>query len=214
MKHKTEDKKCLNCAHLKKKKIYEVSIIAIVIVLLAIVFLIPANDLTNITGRWLERERHIFVVSAALGDGSGNTINIQGTGKVGMSGWLLFQPVGDFNFVLWSKGGGTITLTESDGKKYVSKWEPVENYGYTDWWVFMKIKLAEPVSGLPMELNLELTQGARPALGSIILSTGPYTYVPTSGPIPESTGPYNTYVNLELTHTGTVYRGTGLVVIN
>ena len=23
MKHKTEDKKCLNCAHLKKKKIYE-----------------------------------------------------------------------------------------------------------------------------------------------------------------------------------------------
>ena len=200
-----------DCTHLKRKEIYKISVIALVIILAVVI--IPVNDLVGITGRWLERERHSFAVSATgLSDGSENTIDIRGAGKVGMSGWIMFWPVGDFNLTLWAKGSGTIAL-ESNGKKFATKWKPIENYGYTQDWIFMKIRLDEPVGELPMEINVELAEGTRPTLGSITLSTGPYTYTPTSG-APTSTGPYNTYVNLELTPTGVIYRGTGIVVIN
>lgn len=210
MAQKSKDK-CQDCAHLKRKEIYKILAVALVIILAVV--LIPVNDLTSITGRWLERERHSFAISAAgLGDGSGNAIDIRGAGKVGMSGWIMFWPVGDFNLTLWAKGSGTIAL-KSNGKEFTTKWKPIENYGYTQDWIFMRIRLDEPTGDLPMELNVELAEGTRSTPGSITLSTGPYTYMPTSG-APESTGPYNTYANLELTHTGVVYRGTGLVVIN
>lgn len=212
MKHKKSKTKaieCQSCIHLKRKQVYGVLVIALFIVVILTVA--AANPTFSTFSRKKERERRSFAVSAmGLSDDKGNTIDIHGAGSVGMSGWLIsigicpFCGVIDisggsgFNLTLWAKGGGSITFT-IDGKKYVTQWKAVEkgDYGYTDSWILTKIRLTEPISGLPEELNVELIEGTEPTSGNIILSTGPITYK-----------------GLELTHTGVIYSGTGVVVVN
>lgn len=117
---------------------------------------------------------YTFNVSAQnLKDGMGNTIDIHGGGKVGMSGWILFQPVGAFNLTLVGTGSGTITLTTAGGDKYTTQWEIAETnfFALADDYLFLRIRLNDQINGLPQELDIELevTGGSRTNAGYIIV---------------------------------------------
>lgn len=186
----TKIPECLTCNHLKRKKIYRVLTIALVVIFLLTAFITYAARRGD--------GRYMFAISASgLSDGKGNTLDIHGGGVVGMSGWIIFQPGGTVNLKLWGKGGGTIGLTTADGKKYVAGWESIENYGFIDWWILMKIKLSEPINGLPNEIVVEIEEGSKPTLGIVTVSTGPYTHTMEG-----------------VVHTGLIYRGEGLVSIH
>ncbi len=178
---------------------YKILVITLVLVVFGS-FIFIADK--TITGKWYEKDkgRYSFAISAkALEDGKGNSIDIHGGGKAGMSGWILFQPVGGFDLTLVGTGSGTITLTTADGKKYSTNWEIAKSkfFALTDWYLLLKIKLKEPIDGLPQEFYLDLTEGAQPYSGTIILSTE----LPT-------------LVDNELTPTGVITSGTGVVVIH
>ncbi len=149
-----------------------------------------------------ESGRYSFAVSAQglkVEDGSGNTIDIHGGGKAGMSGWILFQPVGGSTLTLVGTGSGAITLTTVGGKKYATQWEIAESrfFSLTNWYLLLRIQLKKSIGGLPQELYLELTEGARPGSGHIVISTE----LPT-------------LVNQELAPAGVICSGTGVVVIH
>ena len=208
MKHKTGAVECLDCTHLKKKKIYLASTVVLLVVLfvtVAAVYVTRGNldafaiyPVKYTSPSEKESGRYSFAVSAqSLKDGRGNTIDIHGGGKAGMSGWIMFGL--GFDLTLAGTGSGIITLTTIEGEKYTTRWEIAKSrfFALTNWYMLLKIKLKDTTSGLPQELYLELTEGDKPDLGSIVLSTE----LPT-------------LVNDELTPQGVISSGTGVVVIH
>lgn len=145
-----------------------------------------------------EKARYAFAVSADdLTDGKGNTIDIHGGGLVGMSGWIIFG--GGFNLTLTGTGGGIIIVTTPGGEKYKTNWEIAKTnyFSLTDWALFIRIKLKEPIGELPQEFYLDLVEGAETGSGTITISTG----LPT-------------IVNDAMAPTGVITTGTGGVNIH
>jgi hypothetical protein len=142
-----------------RKKVYEASIIVLVIALFATVGIAASNS---------NRERHSFAVSAiCLSDGKGNTIDIHG-GGVFTSGWV--------------RGGGTIAFT-SGGKKEVSKWEP-ESASYSVSGAQLTLSMRIRISGKPpiwlnVPIAVTLVEGTEPTSGSITVNIEPSTYTGT-----------------------------------
>lgn len=124
-----------------------------------------------------ERSRYSFAVSAEdLIDEQGNTISLHGGGVVGMSGWIVFG--GGFNLALTGTASGIAKLTTAEGEKYSTHWEVAKTnyFSLTDWALFIKIKLDEPIGSLPQEFYLDLIEGTKPGSGTITISTGLPTY--------------------------------------
>ena len=120
-----------------------------------------------------EKARYSFAVSAqGLTDANGNTIDIHGGGLVGMSGWIIFG--GGFNLTLTGTASGIITVTTPDGEKHSTQWEIAKSkyFSLIDWALFIRIKLDEPIAGLPQEFYLDLAEGTQPKSGTITISTG------------------------------------------
>lgn len=125
-----------------------------------------------------EKSRYAFAVSAEdLVDGSGNKISIHGGGLVGMSGWIIFG--GGFNLTLTGTASGIVSVTNANGEKRMTNWEIAKTnyFSFTDWALFIKIKLKEPVEGLPQEFYLDLTEGDQTRTGNIVMSAGLPTLV-------------------------------------
>ena len=120
-----------------------------------------------------EKARYSFAVSAQnLTNNQGNAIDIHGGGVVGMSGWIIFG--GGFNLTLTGTASGIITVTAADGEKHTTNWEIAKTnyFSLTDWALFIRIKLREPIAGLPQEFYLDLVEGADTRSGTITISTG------------------------------------------
>jgi hypothetical protein len=132
---------------------------------------VMAQDRDNLSSE-KDKGWYSFNVSAQnLKDGMGNTLDIHGGGTVGMSGWILFQPVGAFNLTLVGTDGGTIILKTADGDKYTTHWEIVKTnfFCLADDYLFLRIRLNDEINGLPQELDLELTGGSRPNIGYVVV---------------------------------------------
>jgi hypothetical protein len=117
-----------------------------------------------------EKARYAFAVSADnLTDGKGNTIDIHGGGVVGMSGWIIFG--GGFNLTLTGTASGLITVKTPDGQKHATNWDIAKSkyFSFTDWALLIKVKLREPIPGLPQEFYIDLVEGAPPQEGSITI---------------------------------------------
>lgn len=120
-----------------------------------------------------EKARYSFAVSAQnLTDDQGNKIEMHGGGVVGMSGWIIFG--GGLNLTLTGNASGIITLSSADGKKYQTNWEIAKTsyFSLTDWAIFIRVKLKEPIGNLPQEFYLALVEGAETKSGTVTLSTG------------------------------------------
>ncbi len=120
-----------------------------------------------------EKARYSFAVSAQnLTDNQGNTIDIHGGGVVGMSGWIIFG--GGINLTLTGTASGIITVTTPDGGKRSTQWEIAKSkyFSLIDWALFIRIKLREPIVGLPQEFYLDSVEGSDTRSGTITISTG------------------------------------------
>ena len=125
-----------------------------------------------------EKSRYSFAVSAQnLTDSQGNVIDIHGGGVVGMSGWIIFG--GGFNLTLTGTASGIITVTIPDGEKHSTQWEIAKTnyFSLIDWALFIRIKLDEPIAGLPQEFYLDLVEGTDTKSGTVTIGTGLPTIV-------------------------------------
>lgn len=125
-----------------------------------------------------EKSRYSFAVSAQnLIDSQGNSIDITGGGLVGMSGWIVFG--GGFNLTLTGNASGIVRFTSADGEEYMTHWEIAKTsyFSLTDWALFIRLKLKEPIGELPQEFYLDLVEGADTRSGTITISTGLPTLV-------------------------------------
>lgn len=124
-----------------------------------------------------EKARYSFAVSAEnLTDAQENIISLHGGGVVGMSGWIIFG--GGFNLTLTGNASGIVKLTTADGKNYSTHWEVAKTqyFSLTDWALFIRVKLDEPIGSLPQEFYLNLVEGTKPGTGTVTISTGLPTY--------------------------------------
>ena len=145
-----------------------------------------------------EYSRYSFAVSAQnLKDSQGNSIDIHGGGLVGMTGWIIFG--GGFSLTLTGTASGIISVTTPGGEKHSTQWEIAKSnyFSLVDWALFIRIKLDEPIGGLPQEFYLDLTEGVSSKTGNIVISTG----LPT-------------IVNDVMTPTEVIASGTGLLNIH
>ncbi|HIK00034.1 TPA: hypothetical protein H1016_00660 [archaeon] len=162
-------------AMLGRKEIrYKALIVIIIIAILATVFI--AKD--NITGKWFDRERHSFSFSATgLSDGSGNTIDIRGSGKfspVGMTGGAYFHDV-------WMKASGQVTFKAAGTKEIGTRWKAEDRgfYGFQEIDPFLNIT-ARITGTRPAwsggTIKISLNEGSEPSTGSVTVYAGQSTY--------------------------------------